>query len=57
MPHCIVEYSSDIQPQTLLENVYQGTLDSELFDKSGKDIKVRALSYENFSIGDAKEIV
>ncbi|GAA3935849.1 5-carboxymethyl-2-hydroxymuconate Delta-isomerase [Litoribacillus peritrichatus] len=50
MPHCIVEYSSDLMPETaptqMMEAVLKGALNSALFDR--KDIKLRAMSYETY---------
>ncbi|WP_100643426.1 5-carboxymethyl-2-hydroxymuconate Delta-isomerase [Alteromonas facilis] len=42
MPHCVVEFSSNIQPEPLIEAVFQGALSSQLFADGGSDIKVRA---------------
>ncbi|MGB0467090.1 MAG: 5-carboxymethyl-2-hydroxymuconate Delta-isomerase [Pontibacterium sp.] len=56
MPHCIIEYSKEIEaqfaPSVLIEAVYQAALESELFD--GPDIKVRALAYTNHQSGGRK---
>lgn len=52
MPHCIIEHSSDIQGQALIASVFEGALQSDLFDGSGKDIKVRTQSFENFKTGN-----
>jgi len=56
MPHCIIEYSKEledeIKPSQLIERVYQGTLKSNLF--IDKDIKLRTISFENHKIGNEK---
>ena len=47
MPHCIIEYSSELEPgnhpQRLLKAVHQGALDSQLFE--ARDIKTRAIAF------------
>lgn len=54
MPHCIIEYSKNIEQQIevsdLLEAAYQGALESELFNPA--DIKCRAIAYEHYTSGD-----
>lgn len=49
MPHCIIEYSKNIESQTkadaLMKAVYQGVQSSDLFEKS--HIRVRALAFEH----------
>ncbi len=52
MPHCVIEHSADIDGLVLLKPVYDGTLASGLFDASGKDIKVRAIAYDNYKVGE-----
>ena len=53
MPHCIIEYSNDLETEvetsTLLSSVYNAALESELFFEN--DIKVRALAFKYFTIG------
>ena len=54
MPHCIIEYAQTlepgIQPIKLMEAVYLGSEQSELFDSS--DIQVRAIPYNHFYSGN-----
>ncbi len=56
MPHCIVEYSKDLEsqvaPTKLVETVHQGALASGLFEAS--HIKTRAVAYDYFQIGTEK---
>ncbi|QSV15171.1 MULTISPECIES: 5-carboxymethyl-2-hydroxymuconate Delta-isomerase [Photobacterium] len=56
MPHCVIEYSKELEkkvsPQTLISHVYQGALASDLFE--GPDIKTRTLSYEHHQTGDER---
>ena len=54
MPHCIIEHSPNIPPEGLLQAVFNGALHSQLFLPDGADIKVRAIAYKNFKIGDGK---
>jgi len=49
MPHCIIEHASSISPEPLLKAVYQGALDSDLFDSN--DIKVRSTCFEHYQSG------
>ncbi len=53
MPHCIIEYSQDleakIEPQELIKIVHQGAVASKLFDES--HIKTRALAYAHYQTG------
>ena len=44
MPHCIIEHSSAMNPQTLIDAVHQGAIDSQLFDTAA--IKTRTINYE-----------
>ena len=57
MPHCIVEYSSDLESRIaitdLMESVFLGALESELFNSS--DIKVRAVDFEHFTTGNTHQ--
>lgn len=57
MPHCIVEYSKELEsvvdPATLLQSVYAGALESELF--TPVDIKVRAIAFDHFTSGSAEQ--
>ena len=56
MPHCIIEYSKEledkIKPTELMYKVYQGTLKSNLFED--EDIKIRTISFEDHQIGNKK---
>ncbi len=53
MPHCIIEYSKDlegkIEPSALISAVHKGAVASELFDES--HIKTRTRSYVNYQTG------
>ena len=51
MPHCIIEFSSDISPEPLMSSVFEGAIASDLFDKQGADIKVRAIAYDHHISG------
>ncbi|MBU3023934.1 5-carboxymethyl-2-hydroxymuconate Delta-isomerase [Aestuariibacter sp. A3R04] len=51
MPHCVIEYSSDISPESLMSSVFKGAIASDLFDKSGTDVKVRAIAYDHHISG------
>ena len=54
MPHCIIEHSPNISPEGLMHAVFDGALHSQLFLPNGADIKVRAIAYQNFKLGDSK---
>ena len=54
MPHCIIEHSPNISPDGLMHAVFNGALHSQLFLPDGADIKVRAIAYQNFKLGDGK---
>ena len=54
MPHCIIEHSPNIPPEGLMHAVFNGALHTQLFFPDGADIKVRAIAYKNFKIGDGK---
>lgn len=53
MPHCIIEYSQDmesiVQPVKLVEAVHKGVTNSDLFETS--HIRIRAVPYENYISG------
>ena len=53
MPHCIIEYSKDLessfQPEKLIEAVQNGALKSGLFEPG--HIRTRSIAYENFIAG------
>lgn len=57
MPHCIIEYSEDLEstvsPETLINSVYMGALNSQLF--SADDIKTRSISFKHFTSGAVKQ--
>ena len=57
MPHCIIEYSQEleeqVEPSALLSSVYHGALESELFSEN--DIKVRALAFNHFTTGNLRQ--
>ncbi|MDH5432922.1 MAG: 5-carboxymethyl-2-hydroxymuconate Delta-isomerase [Gammaproteobacteria bacterium] len=56
MPHCIIEYSNKLEKrisaESLLKAVHQAMVDSNLFDPD--DVKVRTLSFENYTVGDTE---
>ncbi len=54
MPHCIIEHSPNIPPEGLMHAVFNGALHSQFFLPDGADIKVRAMAYSNFKLGDGK---
>lgn len=53
MPHCIIEYSKDlesrVEPSILIQAVHNGAVTSALFDES--HIKTRTRSYVNYKTG------
>ncbi|MBE9397618.1 5-carboxymethyl-2-hydroxymuconate Delta-isomerase [Pontibacterium sp. N1Y112] len=57
MPHCIVEYSVELEdvltPAMLMEAVHDGALGSGLFD--GPDIKTRLVAYTHYQVGNEKK--
>ena len=57
MPHCLIEYStnlsSQVKPSTLVTSVFQAALDSKLFTEDA--IKVRAIAYEDYKIDSTKQ--
>lgn len=50
MPHCVIEYSSDlvISPKELISSVRDGMLETNLFDE--QSIKLRAQKYDHFDV-------
>ncbi|WP_448564975.1 5-carboxymethyl-2-hydroxymuconate Delta-isomerase [Thalassotalea ganghwensis] len=55
MPHCIIEHSSDIDAQPLIEKVYLGALNANLFAADGSDIKLRTMAYEHYQTGEERQ--
>jgi len=55
MPHCIIEYSKDIEIDSvaLMDSVFNSALDSELFEEN--HIKTRLVPYEYYQKGALKE--
>ena len=55
MPHCIIEYSQDIEakPTSLINAVFQGALKSQLFEEN--HIKTRTIAFDNYQVGALKE--
>lgn len=51
MPHCIIEHSSTLDSHRLMGAAQERLLASGLFGAEGRDIKVRALAYERFTLG------
>lgn len=50
MPHCIIEHSNDLTPKPLIDAVYQGSLESALFQPD--DIKTRTIAYQHYQSGE-----
>ena len=55
MPHCIVEHSSSIDSKNVNQKVFQGALESNIFEPDGCDIKVRSIAYEHYQTGSLEE--
>ena len=57
MPHCIIEYSREIEkfvePKKMINAVYQGALESGLFNDG--DIKTRSIAYDSYQSGSVKK--
>ena len=57
MPHCIIEYSREIEkfvePQKMLNAVYQGAFESGLFNEN--EIKTRSIAYDSYQAGSIKK--
>lgn len=53
MPHCIVEYSTDLlaelSAKEMIDATFQGAMHSTLFE--AEQIKVRACGYDDFQVG------
>ena len=54
MPHCIVEHSTNLDAETLINRVYAGAFESGLFEIDGADIKVRTVAYHHYCTGPRK---
>lgn len=56
MPHCVIEYSNDLDKKKeiiqTVEMINQNLVDSKLFDK--KTIKIRAIPISTYLIGGEK---
>ena len=55
MPHCIAEHSKNIDGLALSQAIFDGAKKTRLFDEDGRDIKVRAIPYEAFILGNGEE--
>lgn len=57
MPHCVIEYSSDVADQIAIDDlmaaVHDGAFSSGLFPEY--DIKTRAIGYEHHRTGQTKD--
>ncbi|MBU1712985.1 MAG: 5-carboxymethyl-2-hydroxymuconate Delta-isomerase [Proteobacteria bacterium] len=57
MPHCIIEYSNEIEkfvkPIQLTNAVYQGALKSGLFKDD--DIKTRSIAFDSYQSGSLRK--
>ena len=57
MPHCIIEYSSEVADQVSIDDLvsatYQGALSTGLFDEY--DIKTRATAYRHHRMGSTQD--
>ncbi len=57
MPHCIIDYSPEVAGQididALIDAVYQGAMESDLFPEY--DIKTRALAYPHHRTGQTRD--
>ena len=51
MPHCIIEHSSSLDSNTLIPLVFHASLASSLFEKDGRDIKVRVVPFNQYQTG------
>lgn len=54
MPHCIIEHSNTIDIEPVIPCVFEGTKNSNLFEPTGNDIKVRAIGYDDYLVGQNK---
>lgn len=57
MPHCIIEYSKNLQktvePAELISLVHQAAFSSDLFDL--KDMRSRAIAFDDYLVRDDKD--
>jgi 5-carboxymethyl-2-hydroxymuconate isomerase len=55
MPHCIIEYSKDIdiEPSVLIDQVFKSALNTKLFEEH--HIKTRTLVFDHYQKGALKE--
>ena len=57
MPHCIIEYSKDLESElslsNLLSSIFNGAVESNLFNEN--DIKVRAIAYDHFTSAESRQ--
>lgn len=54
MPHCIIEHSTSLDAKLLLPLVFSSVKSSQLFAQDGSDIKVRALAYQHYLVGQSQ---
>lgn len=54
MPHCIIEHSANLSCEQIFPLVFEGVLQSGLFEPDGSDIKIRAISYHDYLVGGIK---
>ncbi len=54
MPHCVVEHSTNLDSDLLVEKVFIAASSTGLFEPDGSDIKVRALGYSSYMTGPKK---
>ena len=52
MPHCIIEYSKNLEAAQLIDAVYQGARKSKLFEDD--DIKSRTMEFDHYQSGSTK---
>lgn len=54
MPHCVIEHSASLNSADLVPAVFDAALASGLFAEDGRDIKVRAIAYQDYLTGQEK---
>lgn len=54
MPHCIIEHSASLDAKLLLPLVFSSVKNSQLFEPDGSDIKVRAMAYQHYLVGQSQ---